>query len=50
MHNSPAKAYREASKGNVVVINHDRYPEKVFELTARDRRNDTSESKPEISK
>lgn len=37
MHNSPAQAYREADKGNTVVINHDRYPDKVFELTARDR-------------
>lgn len=37
MHNSPAQAYREADKGNTVVINHDRYPEKVFELTARER-------------
>lgn len=37
MHNSPAQAYREADKGETVVINHDRYPDKVFELTARDR-------------
>jgi hypothetical protein len=38
MHNSPAQAYREADKGETVVINHDRYPDKVFELTARDRK------------
>lgn len=38
MHNSPAQAYREADKGNTVTINHDRYPDKVFELTARERR------------
>lgn len=37
MHNSPAQAYREADKGETVIINHDRYPDKVFELTARDR-------------
>lgn len=37
MHHSPAKAYREADKGEKVVINHDRYPDKVFELTARER-------------
>lgn len=37
MHNSPAQAYREADKGEKVVINHDRYPDKVFELTARER-------------
>jgi len=34
----PAQAYREADKGNTVTINHDRYPDKVFELTARERR------------
>lgn len=38
MHNSPAQAYREADKGETVIINHDRYPDKVFELTARERR------------
>ena len=38
MHNSPAQAYREADKGNTVTINHDRYPDKIFELTARERR------------
>ena len=38
MNKFPAKAYREADKGEVVTINHDRYPDKVFELTARDRR------------
>lgn len=34
----PAQAYREADKGNTVTINHDRYPDKIFELTARERR------------
>jgi hypothetical protein len=38
MHNSPAQAYREADKGETVIINHDRYPDKVFELTARERK------------
>lgn len=51
MHNSPAQAYREADKGNTVVINHDRYPEKVFELTARERKplsnNEQSQTKDE---
>lgn len=37
MHHAPAKAYREAYKDGKVTINHDRYPDKVFELTARDR-------------
>lgn len=38
MHNSPAKAYREAYKEGRVTINHDRYPDKVFELIARERK------------
>lgn len=42
MHNSPAQAYREADKGNTVTINHDRYPDKIFELTARERRSSTN--------
>jgi hypothetical protein len=33
----PAEAYRKADKGETVVINHDRYPDQVFELTARKR-------------
>jgi hypothetical protein len=37
MHHAPQKAYLAAYKGDQVVINHDRYPDKVFELTARDR-------------
>ena len=37
----PAQAYREADKGNTVTINNDRYPDKVFELTARERRTST---------
>lgn len=39
MQHSPAKAYREAEKGGTVTINHDRHPEVVFELTARERNN-----------
>lgn len=38
MHLSPAKAYRSADLGEKVVINHDRYPDKIFELVARDRK------------
>lgn len=34
---TPASVYRSADKGDVVVINHDRYPDRVFELKARDR-------------
>ncbi len=37
MHLSPAKAYRSADLGEKVVINHDRYPDKIFELVARHR-------------
>ena len=33
----PAEAYRKADKGEVIVINHDRYPDKVFELSSRGR-------------
>lgn len=36
--NKPALAYREADKGNTVTINHSRYPDVIFELTARARR------------
>lgn len=52
MHNSPAQAYREADKGETVIINHDRYPDKVFELTARDRKpfGDTLSALVEIEK
>ncbi len=34
----PQQVYREADKGNKVTINHSRYPDIVFELTARPRR------------
>ena len=34
---NPASVYRAADKGDVVRLNHDRYPDKIFELTARDR-------------
>jgi len=33
----PAEAFRLAEKGETIVINHDRYPTVVFELTARAR-------------
>lgn len=35
-HNRQA-AYRAADKGELVEIMHDRYPDKIFELTARDK-------------
>lgn len=52
MHNAPGKAYREADKGETVIINHDRYPDKVFELTARERKPlfEGITSSPEVSK
>ena len=33
----PQDVYRSADKGENVIINHDRYKDKVFELKARDR-------------
>jgi hypothetical protein len=36
--NRPLQVYREADKGNKVTINHSRYPDVIFELTARPRR------------
>jgi hypothetical protein len=33
----PHEVYAEAAKGETVTINHDRYRNQVFELTARDR-------------
>ncbi len=33
----PESAYRAADKGETVTINHDRYKDVVFELTARER-------------
>lgn len=36
--NKPALIYREADKGSTVTINHSRYPDVIFELTARPRR------------
>ena len=36
--NKPQQIYREADKGNAVTINHSRYPDVVFEITARPRR------------
>ncbi len=43
----PHDVYSAASKGDVVVINHDRYREQVFELTARDRYKGNSEDNQE---
>jgi hypothetical protein len=37
MHHAPGNAYREAYKGDKVTINHDRYPDVVFELVSRKR-------------
>ncbi|MFW0778453.1 MAG: hypothetical protein ACN2B6_12130 [Rickettsiales bacterium] len=34
---SPNEIYRAADKGETVVINHDHYKDRVFELTARAR-------------
>ena len=34
---NPQKHYRAADLGETVTINHDRYPDKIFEMTARDR-------------
>jgi len=34
---NPQKHYRAADLGETVTINHDRYPDKVFEMIARDR-------------
>jgi hypothetical protein len=34
----PQEVYRAADKGDEVVINHDRYRDRVFVLTARERR------------
>ena len=42
----PAEAFRRAEKGEVVVINHDRYPTVVFELTARERHPELKEKRP----
>jgi len=33
----PEKVYRAADKGEPVIINHDRYKDKIFNLTARER-------------
>lgn len=33
----PAKVYREVDKEGSVNINHDRYPDKMFTLSSRDR-------------
>ena len=33
----PQEAYRQADKGEPVKINHNRYPDVIFELKARER-------------
>ena len=33
---NPQKHYRAADLGETVTINHDRYPDKIFEMIARD--------------
>lgn len=33
----PAPVYREVDKNGSVLINHDRYPDKIFTLSARER-------------
>jgi len=38
MHNNPAMVYRAADKDGEVRIDHDRYPDRIFTLTARDMR------------
>jgi hypothetical protein len=38
LNKSAAKVFREADKAGSVKINHDRYPDKVFVLEARERR------------
>jgi len=37
-HHSPGKVYRAADLGKKVIINNANYSDKVFELTARERR------------
>jgi hypothetical protein len=41
----PQEAYRQADKGEPVKINHNRYPDVIFELSARERGIDSSLSK-----
>ena len=38
----PQEAYRQADKGEPVKINHNRYPNVIFELKARERGIDSS--------
>lgn len=37
LNKEPAKIYREADRHGSVLINNDRYPHRIFELSARDR-------------
>ena len=41
-HMKPSTAYRYADLNGSIKINHDRYPDKIFVLTARDRREGVS--------
>jgi len=38
LNKKPAEIFREADINNEVMINHDRYPDKVFILSGRARR------------
>ena len=39
-HNAPAEVYRFADREGVVKINHDRYPDRMFILQAKERHTD----------
>ena len=43
LNKSAAKVFREADVNGEVKINHDRYPDKVFILTGRERRQPVKE-------
>ena len=43
LNKSAAKVFREADINGEVKINHDRYPDKVFILTGRERRQPVKE-------
>jgi hypothetical protein len=38
LHQNPAKVFRAADKDGSVLIKHDRYPDVVFVLTAKEKR------------
>jgi len=45
----PGPVYRAADKDGAVKVNHDRYPDKLFVLEARDRRCLTIEEKDALA-